>query len=169
MGIVYALIGVAISVIGGAIGSSMGVGYVGSAVAGLLSKKPDSFGQGLALAALPTTQALYGVLFGFVILIQTNLLAGEPYPVSDEQGFGFMAAGAIMGIAGLVSGIIQGKVGQTGVKILAEQPENSSQAIVLSALVETMAVFALVIALIIAFVGITIEPEATTSLVKGLF
>ena len=154
-GTVLALAGAAISVIGGAFGSSIGVGAVGSAVAGLLSKKPESFGQGLALTALPSTQALYGLLFGFVVMIQTGLL-GDLKFVSEPQGWGFLAAGAIMGMGGLISGIFQGRVGKAGVKILADRPENSSQAIVLSALVETMAVFSLVIALMIAFVGIQI-------------
>ena len=154
-GVVYALVGVFISVVGGAIGSSLGVGYVGSAVAGLLAKKPNLFGQGLALAALPSTQALYGLLFGFVVMIQIGMLGGEVINISEAQGLGYLVASSIIGGAGLISGIWQGRVGRAGVKILAENEQNASQAIVLSALVETMAVFGLVIALMIAFIGIS--------------
>lgn len=157
LGIVYALIGAGISSALGAIGSSKGVGAVASASAGLLSKEPKKFGQALVLAALPTTQALYGMLFAFIILIKINILGGDPLMITEVQGLALLAASLPVGVAVLISGIWQGNVAAAGIKILAEKPENLSQAIVLAALIETMAIFGFVVSLLIAFVGLNFE------------
>jgi V/A-type H+-transporting ATPase subunit K len=153
---VLALIGAAIAVGMGAIGSSVGVGKIAVTGTGLLSKDPARFPQVLALAALPSTQALYGLLFGFVVLIRVGLLGGEPVNFSDEVGYAFLFSALPVGIATLFSGIYQGMAAAGGVKILAQKPENFSQAVVLASLIETFAIFGLVISLLIVFVGIKI-------------
>jgi V/A-type H+-transporting ATPase subunit K len=152
---VYAFLGVAISVALGAAGSSMGSGAVAKASAGLLSKEPEKFAQTLILSALPSTQALYGLLFGFIILIRTGLIGGELDPnVGIEEGMAFAFAAVPVGVACLFSGIYQGQVAASSVKILAQKPENATQGIILASLVESFAIFGLVISLLIAFVGI---------------
>ena len=154
LSIVLSLIGLAISVGFGAIGSSIGVAYVANIGTGLLSKEPQKFPQVLALAALPSTQALYGLLFGFIILIKIGLLGGTPIEFDTNTGIAIMLSALPVGIACLISGIAQGQIAANGLKILAEKPQNLSQAIVLAALVESFAVFGLVISLLIVFVGI---------------
>jgi V/A-type H+-transporting ATPase subunit K len=156
IGIIYVLVGLVLSVGLGAIGSSIGVGYVTKVGAGLLSKEPQKFPQVLALAALPSTQALYGLLFGFILLIRVGLLNETPQVISDGTGIALMLTSLPVGISCLISGIMQGQAAASGVKILAEKPENLSQAIVLAALIESFAVFGLVISLLLAFVGIKI-------------
>jgi V/A-type H+-transporting ATPase subunit K len=153
---ILSLIGLAISVGLGAIGSSIGVGIAAKTGAGLLSKEPQKFPSVLTLAALPSTQALYGLLFGFVILIRTGLLGGGAIEFSYEIGLAFLLASLPVGISCLISGIMQGSAAAAGMKILAEKPENVSQAIVLAALIESFAVFGLVISLLIVFVGIQV-------------
>ena len=153
---VYVLIGLVLSVSLGAIGSSLGVGYVTKVGAGLLSKEPQKFPQVLALAALPSTQALYGLLFGFILLIRVGFLDAVPKVINDATGLALMLSALPVGIACLISGIMQGQAAASGVKILAEKPENVSQAIVLAALIESFAVFGLVISLLLAFVGIKV-------------
>jgi V/A-type H+/Na+-transporting ATPase subunit K len=153
---ILALIGVAIASGAGAIGSSIGVGLIAKTGAGLLSKEPSKFPQVLALCALPSTQSLYGLLFGFIVLIQIGLLGGVAKVFSNEIGLAFLAASLPVGIAIFISGIYQGIAGAAGVKILAEKPENFSQAIVLASLIESFSIFGLVISLLIVFVGIKI-------------
>lgn len=153
---IYVLVGLVLSVGLGAIGSSLGVGYVTKVGAGLLSKEPQKFPQVLALAALPSTQALYGLLFGFILLIRVGFLDAAPKIIDDNTGLALMLSALPVGIACLISGIMQGQAAASGVKILAEKPENVSQAIVLAALIESFAVFGLVISLLLAFVGIKV-------------
>lgn len=154
--IVYALIGVAISVGLGAIGSSLGVGAVAKVGAGLLSKDPQKFPQVLALCALPSTQALYGLLFGFILLIEIGLLGGTPQEFSNQVGLAYLFAAVPVGLACLASGYMQGAAAAGGVKILAQKPENFSQAVVLASLIESFAIFGLVISLLIVFIGIQV-------------
>jgi len=54
-------------------------------------------------------------------------------------------------IVGLVSGIHQGKVAAAGVNIIAKRPEELAKGIVLSAVVETYAVLALLVSILMVF------------------
>ena len=153
---VLALFGVAISVGLGAAGSSFGSGAAARVGASLLSKEPEKFAQALVLAALPSTQALYGLLFGFIILIQAGLLGGEAGALTTETGLAYLAASLPVGIACLFSGIMQGQVAASSIKILANKPEKLTQGIVLASIIESFAIFGLVISLLIVFVGIQI-------------
>lgn len=153
---ILAIIGVAIASVLGAIGSCFGVSSIAITGSGLLSKEPNRFPQVLALCALPSTQALYGLLFGFIVLIRIGLLGGTPLNFSNEIGLAFLLSSLPVGFATLFSGITQGWVGAAGIKILATKPENFSQAIVLASLIESFAIFGLVISLLLVFVGIVV-------------
>ena len=61
-GIVWAIIGAAISMGLAAIASGIGVGLAGVAGAGVISEDPKKFGPVLVLQALPQTQGIYGFL-----------------------------------------------------------------------------------------------------------
>ena len=149
-----ALLGVGIAVGLGGIGSSLGLSRVASLSASLLSKEPQKFAQALILSALPSTQALYGMLYGFLILIQTGLLGGGAKPLDTNLGWALCLSALPVGLTCLASGFAQGKIAASGIKILAEKPENLTQAIVLAALAESFAVFGLVVSLLILLVGL---------------
>ncbi|NLG12343.1 MAG: permease, partial [Elusimicrobia bacterium] len=73
IGIIYALIGAALSVFLCGIGSSVGIGYAGREANGVLSEDPDKFGTMLLLVALPGTQGVYGFLTGFLVLMKVGI------------------------------------------------------------------------------------------------
>jgi len=149
------LLGVGISVGLGGVGSSFGLSSVASLSAGLLSKEPQKFAQALILSALPSTQALYGMLYGFLLLIQTGLLGSGAKPIDINLGLALFLSALPVGLTCFGSGIAQGKIAASGIKILAEKPENLTQAIVLAALAESFAVFGLVVSLLILLVGLS--------------
>ena len=60
MGELYAFIGLGLMISLSGAGSAMGVSAGGSAVIGMMKKRPEAFGSGLVLAGLPATQGLYG-------------------------------------------------------------------------------------------------------------
>jgi V/A-type H+/Na+-transporting ATPase subunit K len=154
---VLSLVGVAISAGLAAIGSSIGSGYVASISAGLVAKEPSKFAQVLILSALPSSQALYGLLYAIIILLRTGLLNGQLVEgMTSEIGMQFLLSALPVGVACLISAIYQGKVAGAGVKIVAESPENSNQAIVLAALIESFAIFGLIVSILIGFIGIQI-------------
>jgi V/A-type H+/Na+-transporting ATPase subunit K len=149
--------GIALSIGLSAIGSSIGSGIVAKVSAGLVAKEPEKFAQVLILSALPSSQSLYGFLYGIIIMLRTGLLQGKLVEGMTEQiAWQFFFSALPVGIACLVSAIVQGQVAAAGVKIVAENPDNANQGIVLAALIESFAIFGLIMSILIAFVGITI-------------
>ncbi len=147
-GIVFALIGAAFAAGLAGVGSAIGVGLAGEAVAGLMSEDPSKFGQALVLQLLPGTQGIYGLLVGFIVLIQVGILGGNIVDVTQTQGLILMAGCFPMGIVGLLSGVAQGKTAVAGIGLLAKRPEEMGKAITSSIMVETYAVFALLISML---------------------
>jgi ATP synthase subunit C. len=154
LSVALTLLGVGISAGLGGIGSSLGITKVASLSAGLLSKEPQKFAQALILSALPSTYSLFGMLYGLLILIQTGLLGEGAKPLDTNLGLALCLSALPVGLTCLASGFAQGNIAASGIKILAEKPENFTQAIVLAALAESFAVFGLVVSLLILLVGL---------------
>lgn len=149
--------GISISIGLSAIGSSIGSGIVARVGASLVAKEPEKFSQVLILSALPSSQSLYGFLYGIIIMLRTGLLQGQLLPTITEQvAWQFFFSAFPVGIACLVSAIVQGQVAASGVKIVAEDPANANQGIVLAALIESFSIFGLIMSILIAFVGIAV-------------
>ena len=142
-GMVFGALGVAIAVGMSGIGSAKGVGIVGQSAAGLLSEQPEKFGKALILELLPGTQGLYGFVVGLMML--TNLSTDTTL----AQGMYLLFAALPIAIAGLFSGIAQGRCAASSVQILAKKPEHNTKGIVLTAMVETYALLGFVVSLIL--------------------
>jgi len=151
MGMIYALTGAALAVFLCGIGSSIGIGYAGSAANGVLSEEPEKFGVMLLLVALPGTQGIYGFLTGFLVLMKVGILGGGTTTITSQQGLQILIATLPIAISGLVSAIYQGKVCTAGIAVSAKHPEASMKALVYGAFVETYAVLALVISIFLLF------------------
>ncbi len=76
-------------------------------------------------------------------------MGGTPVELTTAQGLMFLAAGLPIGIVGLFSGIAQGKAAAAGVGIVAKKPEQSGKGVILAAMVETYAILALLISILI--------------------
>ena len=63
----------------------------------------------------------------------------------------FLAAGLPIGIVGLFSGIAQGRAAAAGVGIVAKKPEQSGKGVIMAAMVETYAILALLISILIIY------------------
>lgn len=146
----YAYLGVALSVGLCGIGSAKGVGLVGEASSGVLSEEPERFGQCLVLQALPGTQGIYGFLIGFIIMLNSGMMGGN-VQLSVGTGAYILAASLPIALVGLLSGIAQGRVAAAGVNIIAKKPDQLSKAMVSAALVETYAILAFLISMLLIF------------------
>lgn len=146
----YAYLGVALSVGLCGIGSAKGVGLVGEASSGVLSEEPERFGQCLVLQALPGTQGIYGFLIGFIIMLNTGMMSGD-VQLTVGTGAYILAASLPIALVGLLSGIAQGRVAAAGVNIIAKKPDQLSKAMVSAALVETYAILAFLISMLLIF------------------
>ena len=143
-----AVLGAALAVGLGGIGSAKGVGIAGEAAAGLIAEDPDKFGQTLILQALPGTQGIYGLLVAFVALSRYGLLGAASSELSVATGLMVMAACLPIGIVGLVSAIHQGKTAVASIGIVAKKPDQFGKAMLFPAMVETYAILALLISIL---------------------
>ncbi len=150
-----AVLGAALSVILCGIGSAKGVGLVGQAAAGVITEDPSKFGQALLLQALPGTQGIYGLLAAFLVLNRIGIVGGATVELTSLQGFLFLMASLPIAIVGLISAIIQGKTAVSGIGIIAKRPEELAKAIMFAVMVETYAVLAVLIS-VLMILGITI-------------
>ncbi len=142
-----ALLGAAIAAILACCGSAKGVGIVGEAASGLLAEDPSKFGSALLLQALPGTQGIYGFVTAFMIFVKSGVLNGAS-ELTVAQGAFLFACGLPIGIVGLISGIAQGRVAASGIQLISRRPGAVGQAITSAALVETYAIFALLVSLL---------------------
>ena len=143
-----ALLGAALAAALAGIGSAKGVGIVGEASSAMLQEDPTKFGKALLLQALPGTQGIYGLVTAFLIINKIGLLGGQPLELTTAQGAFFLMASLPIAIVGLVSGIAQGRVAATGISLVSKRPSESIKAVTSAALVETYAIFALLISLL---------------------
>ncbi len=143
LGLMIAIAGGAFAVALAGIGSAIGIGLAAQASAGVLSEEPEKFGNLLILVALPGTQGFYGFLVGFLVIMKLGLVTGKIPPITPYQGLQIFFACLPVALAGLLSGIHQGKVSAAGAGVVAKQAPAFMKAVILSALVETYAVLGL--------------------------
>ena len=144
-----ALLGAALAATLAGMGSAKGVGLVGEASSGLLSEDPSKFGKALILQALPGTQGIYGLITAFLIIFKMGILSGAPATLTVAQGAYFLMASLPIAIVGFYSGIKQGKVAAAGISLLAKRPKEVGKASTSAALVETYAIFAVLVSLLL--------------------
>ena len=144
IGQILALVGVGIAVILSGMGSSKGVGLAGE-TAGVSSENPEVSSKLLVLQLLPATQGIYGFLVGIIVLINTGVLGGAMKAVSLEQGIAYIIACLPIGVVGYYSAIRQARVASAGMLMTGQRPEMSGKGVTMAVMVETYAVFALLV------------------------
>lgn len=142
-GIVFGGLGVALAVIMSGIGSARGVGLVGEAASALMIDEPEKFGRSLVMQLLPGTQGLYGFVIGLLAIQQLSITM----PLS--HGLYILIATLPIAFVGWKSAIFQGRVSAAGITILAKNEEQTTKGIIYSVMVETYALLAFVISLIL--------------------
>lgn len=145
-----AILGAGLAAALSGMGSAKGVGIVGEAASGLLTEDPGKFGKALALQALPMTQGVYGLVAAFLIIFRIGLF-GDAVDLTIAQGGYFLMAAIPYALVGYASAIKQGRVAAAGINLLSKRPDQLGKAITSAALVETYAIFALLITLLIVF------------------
>lgn len=143
-----ALLGAALAAGLAGMGSAKGVGMVGEAASGLLTEDPSKFGKALILQALPGTQGIYGLITAFLIIFKIGIL-GTPVELTVAQGAYFLMAALPIAIVGFYSAIKQAKVAVSGINLIAKRPDEVGKAITSAALVETYAIFAVLVSLLL--------------------
>ena len=105
----------------------------------------------MILQLLPGKQGLYGLLVAVLLLSRIGVLGGGAQDLSFTQGLMYFAAALPIAFGGLFSGIAQGRAAAAGVGIIAKKPDESGKAIIMAAMVETYAILALLISILIIY------------------
>lgn len=145
-GLILALIGAAIAIGLAGCGSAIGVGIAGQAAAGVVSEDPDKFGKVLVLQLLPGTQGIYGFLVALLIMLNCGVIGGSA--PTAMQGLQYIGAALPIGIVGLVSGIYQGKASAASIGLVGKRPEEFGKGMLFPAMVETYAIFAVLVSIL---------------------
>lgn len=143
-GVVFGGLGVALAMLA-SLGSGKGLSVVGMAASGLVPEEPQKFGKTLILQLLPGTQGLYGFVVALLLLLQLDA------DMSLANGLYMVATALPIGLVGWGTAISQGAVAASGVGILAKNESQTTKGIIYSVMVETYALLAFVISLLLYF------------------
>jgi V/A-type H+-transporting ATPase subunit K len=161
-GMMLALAGAGMAVFLPGIGSALGILISSRAATGVLSEKPESYGQLLIMVVLPGTQGFYGFLAALLVMIKLNFFGGTQITSPSFQLGGLILLSCLpVAIAGLMTAIYQGKVSAAGIMMAAKRPEMAFKAgVVYAVMVEMYAILGLLATLLILIKGIA-WPTAT--------
>lgn len=155
-GLTLALTGAGMAALLAGIGSAVGIGIAGRSATGVLSEKPERYGQMFIMVVLPGTQGFYGFLAAFMVMLKLNFFGGTGVPeLSTLLGLQTFIACIPVAFAGLVSAIYQGKVCSGGILMAAKRPEMAFKAgVVYAVMVEIYAILGLLVTLFMILFGI---------------
>ncbi|MEM2882540.1 MAG: ATPase [Candidatus Bathyarchaeia archaeon] len=111
-----AMLGGALALMGGIIGSCIGILIAASAGVATITEEPGQFRNVLVLASLPMTQTFYGFIVLLMILTRTLPKLGATPAGGDGMLVLFCAL--IAAAAELISAAYQGKVCACGISLL---------------------------------------------------
>lgn len=117
-------------------GSAIGTATGAMATVGAIRKKPESFGSFIVLSALPGTQGLYGFA-GFYFL--QDLIGMN---MTMLQGAAILGSGLALGLAGLFSGMYQGRVCASGIDSIGSGNDVFGRTLILAVFPELYAIIA---------------------------
>jgi len=145
LGMILGFIGLGLMIGLSGFGSAMGAGNIPCAVVGALKKRPECFGSGIVLSAIPSTQALYGFV---AFTIFSGAIATNGATVFN--GALTLGAGFALGVVCLVSAIYQANICVSGMNAIGNGHDVFGNTIILIAFPEFFAILALVAAILIS-------------------
>lgn len=140
MEILLAYLGVALCVGLAGIGSAYGVTICGNAAIGAFKKNPNASGSYMGLAALPSSQGLYGFIGYFIIMNMFNLITPE---ITMFNACAIFGVGLALGLVALVSAIRQAKVCANGISAIGAGHSAFGTTMVLAVFPELYAILGL--------------------------
>jgi V/A-type H+-transporting ATPase subunit K len=138
----WAMLGAALAFIGGGTGSAIGITYVNHVASGILVEDPEKFGPLLPIIAIPGTQGVYGLITAILVPVYFNLPKIPAY-----KGLLVFFACLPVAFVCLTSAIYQGLSSASASGMVARRTEEAGKALILPALVETYAVFSLILSI----------------------
>ncbi len=137
----YNMVGPALVLGLGTVGSSIGCSIAGMASHGVMSRVEEGHGLFIGLSAAPSSQSIYA--FIMMILMKNAILGGT------LSAFSGIFLGISTGMAFLMSSVMMGKCCATAIQATARQPAVFGKSFVAVGIVESFALFAFVFGLML--------------------
>lgn len=137
----YSMVGPAIVLGLGCIGSSIGCGVSGMASHGVMSRVEENHGVFIGMSVMPSSQAIYGLIL--MILMKNAIVEGT---LAAMSGIGL---GIAVGLALLASSAYQGMCAASAIQASAKQPGVIGKCFVSLAVIESFSIFAFIFALML--------------------
>ena len=140
-GLAIGLFAAAIAAILPGMGSAKAVGLAGETAAGVSAETPEASSKLTLLQLLPATQGIYGFVIAIVIMAKIGIMGGSGAVVPVDKALMLLAAALV----GYFSAIAQGKCAAGSMLMVGRRPEMQGKGMMMTAMVETYAVLALLI------------------------
>ena len=144
MEILLAYLGIALCVALSGIGSAYGVTICGNAAIGAFKKNPTASGSYMGLAALPSSQGLYGFV-GYIML--NNKVTPD---LAMPAACAIFGVGLALGLVALFSAIRQAKVCANGISAIGAGHNAFGTTMVLAVFPELYAILGLLVLILTA-------------------
>ncbi len=122
-------------------GSSIGCAIAGMASHAVMARVDEGHGKLIGMSAMPSSQMIYG--FILMLLLHGAIKEGSVTAV------GGIAIGTMMGLAFLMSSVMQGKCCATGIQASGKKPSIYGKCFAAVGIVESFALFAFVFSLLL--------------------
>ena len=153
-GLIWAALGAALATFLAGTGSAIGVSKAGQTATGVVAEEPEKYVKCLILELLPGSQGIYGLIIAFFIMLNSGILAGQGGEITAWQGFYYLVASLPCALGCMTSAIYQGKVASSAIGLVAKRGEGFVNGMILTLMVETYALFAFLISLLLViFIG----------------
>jgi len=137
----YDMIGPALVLGLGCIGSSIGCGIGGMTLHAIMSRVEENHGKFIVMSALPALQSL----LGFILMLQLR----DSIKIGVLSGVSGIGIGFSVGMALMVASIYIGRCAASGIQAAAKQPSILAKSWVPLGMVESFSIFATVFALLL--------------------
>lgn len=137
----FDMIGPAIVLGLGMMGSAIGCGIAGMASHGVMSRVDENHGKFIGMSAVPSSQAIYA--FVLMLLMANKISANALSPVTA------IGIGTSVGLAIFISSVYQGMCAASGIHATAKQPGVFGKCFAALGIVESFSLFAFVFALML--------------------
>lgn len=125
----------------GCLGSSIGCGVAGMASHAMMSRVEEGHAKFIALSAIPSSQSIYGLIL--MVIMKQAIKAGT---LTGLAGIGI---GIFVGFALIASSLFQGRCCVTAIQASAKQPAIFGKTLASITIIESFALFAFVFALLL--------------------
>ena len=137
-GLAIGLFAAAIAAILPGMGSAKAVGLAGETAAGVSAETPEASSKLTLLQLLPATQGIYGFVIAIVIMAKIGIMGGSGAVVPVDKALMLLAAALPIALVGYFSAA-------GSMLMVGRRPEMQGKGMMMTAMVETYAVLALLI------------------------